>query len=137
MSSRGIVNDIEVFDDFAHHPTAIKATVDGLKARYPNSRVHAVLEPRSNTMRRGDHKGELASSLVSADTVHLYSNGLIWDARQLFCESQDQSFISDDIDALVRSIINETSPGDKILVMSNGHFENVHDRILDALKKEK
>ena len=137
MSSRGIVNDVEVFDDFAHHPTAIKATVDGLKARYPNSRVHAVLEPRSNTMRRGDHKGELASSLVSADTVHLYSNGLIWDAQQLFCESQDQSFISDDIDALVRSIINETSPGDKILVMSNGHFENVHDRILDALKKEK
>ena len=134
MELRGEVAGIRVFDDFAHHPTAIKTTLDGLRASVGGGRIHAVLEPRSNTMRMGIHAERLADSLAGADRVHVYSPpDLGWDARTVLAGVGLSLHVAADTQEIVDGLVQTTEPGDTILVMSNGGFENIHQRILDAL----
>jgi len=133
MELRGTVNDIAVYDDFAHHPTAIQTTLAGLRAKVGQARILAVLEPRSNTMKLGAHKDELAASLAQADRVYCYARDLGWDAAQALTTLGARARVLDDLDTLVASVRAEARPGDHILVMSNGGFGGVHDRLLAAL----
>ncbi|MFD2112425.1 UDP-N-acetylmuramate:L-alanyl-gamma-D-glutamyl-meso-diaminopimelate ligase [Thiorhodococcus fuscus] len=135
MELCGEVRGIRIFDDFAHHPTAIATTLDGLRRQVGEQRILAVLEPRSNTMRLGIHNKELAASLAEADQVFLYAPpDLGWDAAAVFAEQQARVTVLDSIEATVERIAAESRPGDQILVMSNGGFGGIHQRLLDALQ---
>jgi UDP-N-acetylmuramate: L-alanyl-gamma-D-glutamyl-meso-diaminopimelate ligase len=136
MELLGEVNKIKVYDDFAHHPTAIKATLGGVKQRYPDSRVLAVFEPRSNSMRLGHHNAHLSDSLAIADLVYCYTGGLDWNADELFASLGDAVFLSDDINVMTRLIAEDARPGDLILIMSNGGFQNIHEKVLDLLRSK-
>ncbi len=134
MELKGLVNQVAVYDDFAHHPTAIATTLAGLRAKVGQQRIFAVLEPRSNTMRMGVHKEALPASLALADQVFLYepaNSG--WSLQALAEEIGPQAQVSQDIDALVALISKQTQPGDSILVMSNGGFGGIHNKLLVAL----
>jgi UDP-N-acetylmuramate: L-alanyl-gamma-D-glutamyl-meso-diaminopimelate ligase len=142
LETIGVANDITVYDDFAHHPTAITTTVDGLRRRVGKSRILAVLEPRSNTMKLGTMKSQLPDSLQQADKVFAYgaSSGkesLGWDLAEVLAplnakgEVKAQAF--DDLDALVLAVAKEAKPGDHILVMSNGGFGGVHQKLLKKI----
>jgi UDP-N-acetylmuramate: L-alanyl-gamma-D-glutamyl-meso-diaminopimelate ligase len=139
MELRGVVNQIAVYDDFAHHPTAIATTVSGLRKKIGKARILAVLEPRSNTMKLGTMKSALPGSLVDADVVFGYGakgngkDGLGWDLGEALAPLGSKARTFDAIDALVQAIIREARPGDQILVMSNGGFGGVHQKILNAL----
>ena len=133
MEVRGTVNGITVYDDFAHHPTAIATTVEGLRGRVDDARILAVLEPRSNTMKRGVMKDRLAESLAAADQVFCYSAGLDWDARTAFAPLGERVAIHDDLGRLVAAIAQSARAGDHILIMSNGGFGGIHDKLLAAL----
>ena len=134
LEPRGTVRGITVYDDFAHHPTAVATTVAGLRQRIGKERrILAVLEPRSNTMKLGTMKSQLPGSLVDADKVFCYSNNLGWDAQEVFAEMGDKARVIDDLAALVAAIVAEARYGDQILVMSNGGFGGVHDKLLDAI----
>ena len=139
MELRGVVNDIAVYDDFAHHPTAIATTVAGLRKKVGKSRILAVLEPRSNTMKLGTMKEALPGSLVDADLIFGYGasgNGkdaLGWDLGEALAPLGDKGRAFNDLNSLVASIAKSAQPGDQILVMSNGGFGGVHQKILDAL----
>ena len=134
MELRGTVRNISVYDDFAHHPTAIATTVAGLRRRVgPDTRIFAVLEPRSNTMKLGVMKAQLPSSLVDADRVYCYSAQLGWDAREALSPLGDKAMASDDLEVLVQQIAREAKSGDQILVMSNGGFGGIHGKLLAAL----
>jgi UDP-N-acetylmuramate: L-alanyl-gamma-D-glutamyl-meso-diaminopimelate ligase len=134
MEVRGKVAGVTVYDDFAHHPTAIRTTLEGLRATVGKARVLAVLEPRSNTMKRGVMKDQLPASIDRADLVYVYSAGLGWDASALFAALGARARCLDDLDALVRAIVADARPGDHVLVMSNGGFGGIHGKLLDALK---
>ena len=135
MELRGTVDGISVFDDFAHHPTAIATTVAGLRRRIgESSRILAVLEPRSNTMKLGVMKAQLPESLREADRAYCYAAQLGWDARSALSPMGEKAVISDDLDALVRQICADARPGDQILVMSNGGFGGIHGKLLAALE---
>ena len=134
MEVRGTVNGVTVYDDFAHHPTAIETTIAGLRSKVHNARILAVLEPRSNTMKMGVMKDALAGSLAGADLVFCYTNGLGWDAQPVLAPLGVKSKTFNDLDLLVRAIVGESREGDYILVMSNGAFGGVHGKILEALK---
>jgi len=137
MELRGEVNGVKVYDDFAHHPTAIETTLHGLRAQVGDARIHAVLEPRSNTMRMGIHADRLADSLVEADRVHVYSPAdLGWDARATLASLGHYLHVAETTQSIVDSLVATVQPGDTVLVMSNGGFENIHQRILDALAGE-
>jgi len=138
----GVANNITVYDDFAHHPTAITTTVDGLRRRVGKARILAVLEPRSNTMKLGVMKAQLPLSLEAADNIFAYGastgkESLGWDLNEVLAPlnrlspSRAKSF--DDLNALVAAVVKEAKPGDHILVMSNGGFGGVHQKILKAL----
>jgi len=134
MELKGEVNGVQVFDDFAHHPTAIETTLDGLRASVGERRILAVLEPRSNTMRLGIHAQSLPASLALADKTWVFSpEALDWDANAVFSSMGDKVSITKTTDSIVNDLISEAKSGDTILVMSNGGFENVHQRILDGL----
>jgi UDP-N-acetylmuramate: L-alanyl-gamma-D-glutamyl-meso-diaminopimelate ligase len=133
MEVRGTVHGITVYDDFAHHPTAIAATVEGLRGRVDGARILAVLEPRSNTMKRGVMKDRLAESLAAADEVFCYSAGLEWDARTALAPLGGRVAIHDDLGRLVAAIAQSARAGDHILIMSNGGFGGIHDKLLAAL----
>ena len=133
MELRGIENGISVYDDFAHHPTAITTTVAGLRAKVGKSRILAVLEPRSNTMKLGVMKQALPASLVDADLVFCYSANLGWDAKEALAPIAQKSAVFDDLDAMVKAIVKEAKNGDQILVMSNGGFGGIHQKLLTAL----
>ena len=134
METRGTVRGVTVYDDFAHHPTAIELTIEGLRRRISTGRILAVLEPRSNTMKLGVMKARLASSLAGADAVYCYANGLEWDAGQaLEPLGVRLGGVFVDLDALVASVAAAAQPGDHVLVMSNGGFGGVHERLLAAL----
>jgi UDP-N-acetylmuramate: L-alanyl-gamma-D-glutamyl-meso-diaminopimelate ligase len=135
MELRGRVRDISVYDDFAHHPTAIRTTLEGLRRKVGQARVLAVLEPRSNTMKRGVMKDELPASLELADQVYVYSAGLGWDAPAVFGPLGVKARCIDDLDLLVKAIATDARPGDHVLVMSNGGFGGVHGKLLDALAR--
>lgn len=133
MELRGVENGISVYDDFAHHPTAITTTVAGLRAKVGKSRILAVLEPRSNTMKLGVMKQALPVSLVDADLVFCYGANLGWDAKEALAPIAQKSAVFDDLDAMVKAITQEAKNGDQILVMSNGGFGGIHQKLLTAL----
>ena len=135
MEIRGSVRGITVYDDFAHHPTAIEKTIDGLRARVNGGRVVAVLEPRSNTMKLGVMREQLPASLARADHVFCYSGGLTWDAQSSLAQLGERATVESDLDTLVAQIVRSSRSGDHVLVMSNGGFGGVHQKILDALSR--
>ncbi|NOT65767.1 MAG: UDP-N-acetylmuramate:L-alanyl-gamma-D-glutamyl-meso-diaminopimelate ligase [Methylotenera sp.] len=133
MEIRGVVNNITVYDDFAHHPTAITTTVAGLRSKIGKARILAVLEPRSNTMKLGVMKSALPASLVEADLVFCFGANLGWDATEALAPIQHKAKVFDDLDAMVAAIVAVAKAGDYVLAMSNGGFGGVHQKILDAL----
>ena len=133
LEVRGIVKGVTVYDDFAHHPTAISTTLEGLRGRVGTARILAVLEPRSNTMKLGTMKAALPASLAAADQVFCYGANLGWDAAAALAPLGDKAEVSDDLADLVTRIVVATRSGDQILVMSNGGFGGIHDKLLTAL----
>jgi UDP-N-acetylmuramate: L-alanyl-gamma-D-glutamyl-meso-diaminopimelate ligase len=136
MEVRGVVNDITVYDDFAHHPTAIATTVGGLRQKVgKQTRILAMLEPRSNTMKLGAMKDALPGSLVDADLVFGFGSqqALGWSLGDALAPLGAAATAYDNIDVLVAAIVKAARPGDQIIVMSNGGFGGVHDKILEAL----
>lgn len=135
MELRGEVNQIRVYDDFAHHPTAIATTIAGLRANIGEARLIAVLEPRSNTMKMGVHQDTLASSLMEADKVYLYEDAqLAWSLNEVTNAIGNNAQVENDIDQLVSTVVNEVKPGDHVLIMSNGGFAGIHQKLLTALE---
>jgi UDP-N-acetylmuramate: L-alanyl-gamma-D-glutamyl-meso-diaminopimelate ligase len=136
MELSGEVGGIRVYDDFAHHPTAIATTLDGLRRRVGKARIVAVLEPRSNTMRMGVHKDTLAPSLAAADEVWLYAPAdLGWDAEATVAALGGRGRISREVDALAAELAKSVRRADHVLVMSNGGFGGLHGKLLEALAK--
>jgi UDP-N-acetylmuramate: L-alanyl-gamma-D-glutamyl-meso-diaminopimelate ligase len=135
MQVRGEARGVTVYDDFAHHPTAIRTTLEGLRHRVGRQRILAVLEPRSNTMKRGVMKDELPSSLSAADRVYVYSAGLGWDAGTLFAPLGQRARCDENLDALVAAVTAEAKAGDHVLIMSNGGFGGVHEKLLARLRQ--
>ena len=133
LELRGTVDGVRVYDDFAHHPTAIALTVDGLRRRDPAGRILAVLEPRSNTMKLGVMKAQLPASLAGADAVFCFTGGLEWDAAEALAPLGDKVTCSPALDALVAAVVGRAQTGDHVLVMSNGGFGGIHQKLLDAL----
>ncbi|MDD5057026.1 MAG: UDP-N-acetylmuramate:L-alanyl-gamma-D-glutamyl-meso-diaminopimelate ligase [Sideroxydans sp.] len=130
MEVRGTVNGITVYDDFAHHPTAIDTTVAGLRRKIGKARILAVLEPRSNTMKLGVMKDALPGSLREADLVFCYAGNLGWDARGALAPLGDKAVVKDDLNELIEAIAAAAKSGDQILVMSNGGFGGIHEKLL-------
>ena len=134
MELRGEVRGVRVYDDFAHHPTAIASTLEGLRRRVGEARIIAVLEPRSNTMRMGVHASALAASLGTADRVHVYAPpDLDWDAATALAPVGERLAIGSSVEAIVDRVVASARLGDHVLVMSNGGFGGIHQRLLDAL----
>ena len=143
MEVKGVIGGVTVYDDFAHHPTAIATTVAGLrraigKAAVGNARIVAVIEPRSNTMKLGTMKAALAQSLAAADLVFGYGaragkDALGWDLGETLAPLGERARAFDDLDTLVDSVAASARPGDHVLVMSNGGFGGVHAKLLAAL----
>ena len=133
MELRGIVHGVAVYDDFAHHPTAIQTTLGGLRQNVGKARILAVLEPRSNTMKLGIMKDALPSSVADADRVFVYGANLGWDASAVFAPLGDRAVCRNSVEELVDAIALEAKPGDHILVMSNGGFGGVHEKLLRRL----
>jgi len=137
LEVRGTVAGVTVYDDFAHHPTAIETTLAGLRGKVGNARILAVLEPRSNTMKLGTLKDALPGSLKDADRVFCYGANLGWDAAAVLAplnaNEGDKAQTSNDLADLVRRIVSVAQPGDHVLVMSNGGFGGIHQKLLDAL----
>ena len=138
LEVKGNIHDITVYDDFAHHPTEIRATLTALRDKVgANTRILAVLEPRSNTMKMGVHKDEIAPALENADAVFLFQPETIpWKVTDIADTLTQPATHSDDLAALVNMIATEAKPTDHILVMSNGSFGGIHQKILDALQKK-
>ena len=134
MEIKGEVNGVTVYDDFAHHPTAIKTTLAGLRAKVGKEPIIAILEPRSNTMKLGVHQDTLLASLDAADEAFLYEpDGLSWSLRAHAEQAGRQCFNS--IDDIVDAVIAKQSGKSHVLIMSNGGFAGIHDKLLTALKK--
>jgi len=137
MENRGTVAGITVYDDFAHHPTAIRTTLDGLRRTLKaGERILAVFEPRSNTMKLGTMKAQLPWSLESADLSFCHSAGLGWDAAQALAPMGDKAQVFDQLDALVNAVTRAARAGDHIVCMSNGGFGGVHAKLLQALQQK-
>jgi UDP-N-acetylmuramate: L-alanyl-gamma-D-glutamyl-meso-diaminopimelate ligase len=139
MEVRGHVGEgvqaITVYDDFAHHPTAIRTTVDGLRRQAGTSRILAVFEPRSNTMKLGAMKSQLPWSLEQADLAFCHTAGLDWDAAEALSPMGARASTAGDIDGLVAQVKAAARPGDHVLCMSNGGFGGVHAKLLQALSE--
>ncbi|MDR2195306.1 MAG: UDP-N-acetylmuramate:L-alanyl-gamma-D-glutamyl-meso-diaminopimelate ligase [Gallionellaceae bacterium] len=133
MEVRGTVNGVTVYDDFAHHPTAIATTVAGLRHKIGAARILAVLEPRSNTMKLGVMKNALPESLKDADRVFCYAGGLDWDAQSALAPLGEKARVEKNLDVLVNAITAAARSGDHILVMSNGGFGGIHGKLLEKL----
>ncbi|OAN18984.1 UDP-N-acetylmuramate:L-alanyl-gamma-D-glutamyl-meso-diaminopimelate ligase [Photobacterium jeanii] len=137
LELKGEANSIKVYDDFAHHPTAVELTLGGLRAKVGNERILAVLEPRSNTMKLGVHKHDLAPALAAADEVFIYQpDNIPWSVDEIANHCQQPAYTDDDLDALVARIVAQAQPNDHILVMSNGGFGGIHGKILTALAQQ-
>jgi UDP-N-acetylmuramate: L-alanyl-gamma-D-glutamyl-meso-diaminopimelate ligase len=134
MEVRGVFGGVTVYDDFAHHPTAIETTLAGLRARRPDARIIAVVEARSNTMKLGVHAEQLASSLGAADAAwFLNAPELGWDLPAALAPLGARAHFAQSVDELVRLLAAAARPGDQILVMSNGGFGGLHEKLLSAL----
>ncbi|QTN24176.1 UDP-N-acetylmuramate:L-alanyl-gamma-D-glutamyl-meso-diaminopimelate ligase [Rhizobacter sp. AJA081-3] len=133
LELRGEVNRIKVYDDFAHHPTAMRTTVNGLRRKVGTERILAVFEPRSNTMKLGTMKAQLPWSLEEADLAFCHSGGLGWNAEEALAPMGKQAVVCDSIDKLVARVVATARPGDHILCMSNGGFGGIHAKLIEAL----
>ncbi len=133
LELRGVADGVAVYDDFAHHPTAIATTLAGLRRKVGTARILAVLEPRSNTMKSGVMKDQLAASLAEADRVFCFTQGLGWDAGAVLAPLGARAACLEQFDALVDAVLAGSRPGDHVLVMSNGGFGGIHQRLLDRL----
>ena len=133
MEVRGVVRGVTVYDDFAHHPTAIRTTLAGLRRKVGEARILAVLEPRSNTMKLGVMKDALPDSVADASRVYVYGAGLGWDPVPVFAPLGERAVCNDSLEGLVRAIVSEAREGDHVLVMSNGGFGGIHGRLLQGL----
>lgn len=125
---------VTVYDDFAHHPTAIRTTINGLRRKIGNARILAVFEPRSNTMKLGAMKAQLPWSLEEADLSFCHSGGLGWDASEALAPLGASASVASSIDQLLQQVLSQVQAGDHILCMSNGGFGGIHDKLLRALK---
>jgi len=137
LELRGQAGGVKVYDDFAHHPTAMRTTVNGLRRKVGTQRILAVFEPRSNTMKLGSMKAQLPWALEEADLSFCHSGGLSWDAVQALAPLGKQAVVCETIDELVKRVVAAARPGDHVLCMSNGGFGGVHDKLLDALSRAK
>ena len=133
LELRGEAGGVKVYDDFAHHPTAMRTTVNGLRRKVGSERILAVFEPRSNTMKLGTMKAQLPWSLVEADLAFCHSGGLGWNAGEALAPMGAQAVVCDSIDKLIDRVVNAARPGDNILCMSNGGFGGIHAKLLAAL----
>jgi UDP-N-acetylmuramate: L-alanyl-gamma-D-glutamyl-meso-diaminopimelate ligase len=133
MELRGTEGGAAVYDDFAHHPTAIATTIAGLRQKVGNARILAVLEPRSNTMKLGIMKDALPGSLAEADLVYCYRANLGWNPAEALAPLGAKAVCHDDLDKLVAAIAAAAKPGDQVLVMSNGGFGGIHQKLLVRL----
>jgi UDP-N-acetylmuramate: L-alanyl-gamma-D-glutamyl-meso-diaminopimelate ligase len=133
LELRGTAGGVSVYDDFAHHPTAMRTTINGLRRRVGRERIVAVFEPRSNTMKLGSMKAQLPWSLEEADLVFCHAGSLGWDPRAALAPLGAQAKVCDSIDALVASVKSAARPGDHVLCMSNGGFGGIHAKLLAAL----
>ena len=122
-------------DDFAHHPSAISATLEALRAKVGSQRILAILDPASNTMRAGVHADRLGASLAAADAAWVYATaGLAWDPRTSIERIGMPVRVNADLDSLLNSCTDQSQPGDHILIMSNSGFGGAHLRLLEMLK---
>jgi UDP-N-acetylmuramate: L-alanyl-gamma-D-glutamyl-meso-diaminopimelate ligase len=133
MENKGEIGGITVYDDFAHHPTAIHATLAGLRKRVGDQRILAVIEPRTNTMKQGTMRAALPGSLALADVVFVYANNLGWDVAKALESIGTKTGVFEDLEAMINAIVVMSKSGDQILVMSNGGFGGVHGKILARL----
>jgi UDP-N-acetylmuramate: L-alanyl-gamma-D-glutamyl-meso-diaminopimelate ligase len=135
MELRGHAAGVQVYDDFAHHPTAIATTLEGLRRRVGRQRIVAVLEPRSNTMRAGVHRETLGASLAGADSTWVYAPpDLGWDAPGALAVLGARGHVATSMEALLAGVLGDLKPGDHALLMSNGGFGGLHDKLLVALR---
>ena len=134
LELRGTARGVRVYDDFAHHPTAIRETIAGLRQRHPSGRILAVFEPRSNTLKQGVLKEALPGSLAAADRIFIHSAGLAWDPHAVFAPLGARARCDDALADLVAAVAAEARAGDNVLVMSNGGFGGVHGKLLAALE---
>jgi UDP-N-acetylmuramate: L-alanyl-gamma-D-glutamyl-meso-diaminopimelate ligase len=134
MEVRGMVKGITVYDDFAHHPTAIRTTINGLRRQVGDARILAIFEPRSNTMKLGTVKGQLPWSLEEADLAFCHAGGLGWDAQTTLAPMGARAQVGTNIDEVIRQVLAQVQPGDHLLCMSNGGFGGIHAQLLSALK---
>ena len=129
------VGGISVYDDFAHHPTAIRVTLSALRASVGKQRIFAVFEPRSSTMKMGTHKDTLADSLIEADVVvALQPAGIHWDLQQALRALKPKYRIFADVDGIIEYLLAELRAGDQVLIMSNGGFGAIHTRLIQQLE---
>ena len=134
MELKGTVNGIAVYDDFAHHPTAIETTLAGLRARVGDAKIWAVLEPRSNTMRMGVHKSAIADSLHDANEVLLFEpTNSGWSLAAVAEQMPGRAQVFQSVELIVAALVEKASAGDHIVIMSNGGFGGIHQKLLDAL----
>ena len=142
LELRGQVRGIKVYDDFAHHPTAMRTTINGLRRKVdqsaaapgaPRGRILAVFEPRSNTMKQGAMKAQLPWALEEAELAFCLQGPYGWDAAEALAPMGAQAVVADSVDKLVAAVARAASPGDHVLVMSNGAFGGIHDKLLGAL----
>jgi UDP-N-acetylmuramate: L-alanyl-gamma-D-glutamyl-meso-diaminopimelate ligase len=137
LELRGSVEGIRVYDDFAHHPTAIDLTIDALRRRIGTARLVAVFEPRSNTMKLGTHRDAMAKSLERADRVWLYQGpNVSWDVAGSVAALGERACVAKDIDQLVATLGETLTSGDHVLIMSNGGFGGIHKKLLERLAKK-
>ncbi|ELM6622136.1 UDP-N-acetylmuramate:L-alanyl-gamma-D-glutamyl-meso-diaminopimelate ligase [Vibrio fluvialis] len=135
LELKGEENGVTLYDDFAHHPTAIELTLGGLRNKVGDSKIIAVLEPRSATMKLGVHKETLAASLAAADSVYLFQpTNIPWSVQDVAQQCSQPAHVGDNMADFVAQICQEAKPGDQILVMSNGGFDGIHGKLLAALK---
>jgi UDP-N-acetylmuramate: L-alanyl-gamma-D-glutamyl-meso-diaminopimelate ligase len=135
LELRGTVGGVAVYDDFAHHPTAIATTLEGVRRSAGSGRVIAVLEPRSNTMKLGTHRTALAESLRGADKVFVYQSPEVrWDVGEALQSLGSLAVVHDDLEHLTAALVAASRPGDRLVLMSNGAFGGLHERLLAALE---
>ncbi len=135
LEVRGTVGGVIVYDDFAHHPTAITTTLEGVRRKAGQGRVIAVLEPRSNTMKLGTHKAALAESLRAADRVFIYQSPEVrWDVTEAMQPLGSLAVVHADLAELIQALVGEAHAGDHLVLMSNGSFGGLHERLLAALE---
>lgn len=135
MEIRGVIHNITVYDDFAHHPTAIRTTLAGLRNKIGNARIIAVLEPRSNTMKMGIWKDQLADSLQEADLIYCYTHHAEWNVEEALSTLGKKAHLYGELMPIVDAITLATLPGDHIVIMSNGGFEGIHEKLRTSLSK--